>query len=70
MVVRYEIIERFGSWGTANVKRKSLIDVYGEENLFIVKEMTKSPFTAFRHDQYVLVLKTVKSPKKASGDKK
>jgi hypothetical protein len=59
MVVKYEEIERFGSWGAASMKRKALVDTYGEGNVFIFKELTKTPFTAFRHDQYVVMLRRV-----------
>jgi hypothetical protein len=57
MVEKLEIVDRFGSWGTANLRRKSLIDVYGKENVLIFKEMTKSPFTAFLNNQYVVMIR-------------
>lgn len=56
-VVKYEEIERHGSWGMANTRRKALAETYGAENLFIFKDLSKSPFTALRTDAYVLCLR-------------
>lgn len=56
MVEKLEVIDRAGSWGTANMKKKALEETYGKGNVKIFKDLTDSPFTAFRTDQYVIAL--------------
>ncbi len=60
MEVKYTEIERHGSWGAANMRRKALAETYGKANLLILKDLTRSPFTAFRHDQYIIFLRKTK----------
>ena len=57
MEVKFIELERHGSWGAANMRRKALAETYGKGCLYIFKDLTKSPFTAFRHDQYVIFLR-------------
>lgn len=60
---KVEILERHNSWGTANVRRKALGETYGLKNLFIFKDITKSPFSALRRNVYYLCLKQRKDDK-------
>lgn len=50
----FNVIGRFGSWGAANMKKKE-IEGKSNQKLYIFKDLTNSPFTAFRSDQYWVV---------------
>ena len=50
----FNIIGRYGSWGAANMKKKEL-EANGNQKIYIFKDLTNSPFTAFRKDQYWVV---------------
>lgn len=45
---------RFGSWGTARMKQRELMEKMPDHEIYIFKDQTNSPFTAFRNDQYVV----------------
>ena len=57
MEVKYMEIERQGSRGMAVVRKRALEETYGEGSIMILKDVTDSPFTSFRTDAYVLLLK-------------
>lgn len=54
--VKYNELQRYGSWGTANLKKKELEELYGKNNVFIFKDLSHAPFTAFSEDCYVVMV--------------
>lgn len=54
--VKYNELQRYGSWGTANLKKKELEETYGKGKVFIFKNQSHSPFTAFSEDCYVVMV--------------
>lgn len=57
MEVKYTEIERQGSRGMAVIRKEALEETYGKGSIMILKDVTDSPFTSFKTDAYVLLLK-------------
>lgn len=55
MVKTYRVVGKYGSYGTAKMEANKIREMTKLE-VMIFKDLSESPFTSFRTDQYIVMV--------------